>query len=136
MERMKKARMKRITRESDGSVVLDSTGLDWLNNYPDVIGTKFGSLGKQGFQIYIDNLTMNDEIPVAPIALTNVVVADTRGVSFQSVSNKTYRLQSTPDLVSTNFSDTGAIGIGDGGGMTLFDPAGTSTSKNYRVRQN
>ena len=132
----------RITRESDGSVVLDSTGLDWRNNYPDVIGTKFGSLGRMGFQIYIDNLKINDEIPIIndeipiTVASTNVVVANTAGVSFQSVSNKTYRLQSTPDLVSTNFSDTGAIAIGDGGGMTLFDPAGTSASKNYRVRQN
>jgi hypothetical protein len=53
----------RITRESDGSVVLDSTGLGWINNYPDVIGTKFGSLGRMGFQIYLDNLKINDVIP-------------------------------------------------------------------------
>jgi hypothetical protein len=126
----------RITRESDGAVFLDTTGFAWKTSQPDVQATKFGSIGRSGFQIYIDNLTINDVIPVTPITLTNVVVTDTRGVSFQSVSNKTYRLQSTPDLVSSNFSDTGAIAIGDGGGMTLFDPGGTSTSKNYRVRQN
>jgi hypothetical protein len=66
---------------------------------------------------------------------TNVVVDDVLGTSFSSVSNVTYRLQSTPDLVSSNFSDTGAMAIGNGGDMTLFDPTGPSTSKNYRVTQ-
>ena len=69
------------------------------------------------------------------IASTNVVVDDVLGTSFSSVLNATYRLQSTPDLVSSNFSDTGAIAIGNGGDMTLFDPTGPSTSKNYRVTQ-
>jgi hypothetical protein len=66
---------------------------------------------------------------------TNVVVADTAGVTFSSVVARVYRLQSTPNLVSSNFSDTGAFTIGDGGGMSLFDPAGTSTTKNYRVQE-
>ncbi len=66
---------------------------------------------------------------------TNIVVADTAGVTFSSAVDGLYRLQSTPDLVSSNYSDTGAIAIGDGGSMTLFDPAGTSTTKNYRVQE-
>ena len=61
------------------------------------------------------------------------VVTDAAGVSFDSISNATHRLQSTPDLVSSNFSDTGAFTIGNGASMTLFDPTGPSTSKNYRV---
>ena len=61
------------------------------------------------------------------------MVTATAGVSFDSLSNATYRLQSTPDLVSSNFSDTGAFTIGNGASMTLFDPTGPSTSKNYRV---
>ena len=69
------------------------------------------------------------------ITSTNVTVADTLGVSFNSVLNETFVLQSTPDLVSSNFSDTGAFAVGIGGGMTLFDPTGPSTSKNYRVLQ-
>jgi hypothetical protein len=69
------------------------------------------------------------------VSSTNVVVADTAGVTYSSVVDRVYRLQSTPDLVSSNFSDTGAFAVGDGGGMTLFDPAGTSTSKNYRVQE-
>ena len=71
----------------------------------------------------------------APVTSTNVTVNDTLGVSFSSEVGRTYVLQSTPDLVSSNFSDTGAIAIGNGGGMTLFDPTGPSTSKNYRVVQ-
>jgi hypothetical protein len=67
------------------------------------------------------------------IAITNVVVADTAGISFDSDESLTYRLEATPDLVSSNYSDTGAFVTGSGGPMTLFDPTGTSTSKNYRV---
>jgi hypothetical protein len=76
-------------------------------------------------------------LAVVPNVVTsaNVVVDDVLGTSFSSVSNETYRLQSTPDLLSSNFSDTGAIAIGNGGDMTLFDPTGPSASKNYRVKQ-
>ena len=71
-------------------------------------------------------------IPDPPIDLA--VIEDTLGVTFtNSVPDATYRLQSTPDLVSSNYTDTGAIAIGNGGTITMFDPAGTSTSKNYRV---
>ena len=69
------------------------------------------------------------------IGTTNVVVDDVLGTSFSSMSGATHRLQSAPDLVSSNFSDTGAMAIGTGGGMTLFDPTGPSTSKAYRVTQ-
>ncbi len=62
-----------------------------------------------------------------------VVIEDTLGATFDSVSNAAYRLQSTPDLVSSNFTDTGAIAIGNGAAIIMFDPTGTSTSKNYRV---
>ncbi len=130
----------KIVRALDGSVVTDTTGLAWRNSQPDVQAKKFGSIGKANLNIYVDNLTLNDEISEPPdpgvtVPSTNVVVADTAGVSFQSESNKTYHLQCTPDLVSSNFSDTAAIAIGAGGGMTLFDPAGTSTLKNYRVQE-
>lgn len=69
------------------------------------------------------------------IASTNVAVDDVLGTSFSSVSGATHRLQSTPDLMSTNFSDTGAIATGNGGNMTLYDPTGPSASKSYRVTQ-
>ena len=77
--------------------------------------------------------TLNPEPGDVMVLSTNVVVADAAGISFGSVTGATYRLESTPDLVSSNFSATGAFTIGSGGSMTLFDPAGTSTSKNYRV---
>ena len=71
------------------------------------------------------------EIPDPSVDL--VVIEDTLGATFDSVSNATYRLQSTPDLVSSNFTDTGAIAIGNGAAIIMFDPTGPSTSKNYRV---
>ena len=82
-------------------------------------------------RVHMDNFSLTAEPAV--VASTNIVVADTAGIAFDSVSGLTYSLQSTPDLVSSNFSDTGAFVTGDDGPLTLFDPTGTSTSKNYRV---
>ena len=62
---------------------------------------------------------------------TNVVV-DAAAVSFESTAGLTYRLESSPDLVSGSFADTGAAVIGDGTTMTLFDPIG-AISTDYRV---
>ena len=85
----------------------------------------------------IDITTSDHEILTGPEVIvpniSNVVVEATAGIGFTSEADFTYRLQSTPDLVSSNFTDTGAFVIGSGGDMILFDPTGTSTSKNYRV---
>jgi hypothetical protein len=70
-------------------------------------------------------------VPVVPAV--NIEIADTPGVFFNSVTGMTYQLESTPDLVSSNYSDTGAFVVGNGGSMMLFDPMGPTTSKNYRV---
>lgn len=64
---------------------------------------------------------------------TGMAVADTPGIAFMSEVGATYRLEATPDLVSSNYGDTGAFLIGNGGPMLLFDPLGPSTSRNYRV---
>ena len=65
--------------------------------------------------------------------ITNVGVADTAGMACDTDEGLTYHLEATPDLVSTNYSDTGAFVTGSGGPVTLFDPSGTSSMKNYRV---
>ena len=69
--------------------------------------------------------------PVAPSVA--VQVEDALAVEFVSDAGFTYELESTPDLVSSNFTGTGAFVIGNGTNMFLFDPTGTSTAKNYRV---
>jgi hypothetical protein len=102
-----------------GGVNARFVALDILSNHGDG-----GSVGIGEIQFFA--------VPDPPVDL--VVIEDTLGVTFSnSVLNATYRLQSTPDLVSSNYSDTGAIAIGNGGTITMFDPTGTSTSKNYRV---
>jgi hypothetical protein len=104
-----------------GGVDARFVALDILSNHGDANFVGFGEI--QFFAV---------PIPDPPIDL--VVIEDTLGATFtNSVLNATYRLQSAPDLVSSNFTDTGAIAIGNGGAITLFDPAGPSTSKNYRV---
>jgi hypothetical protein len=61
------------------------------------------------------------------------VAYGTATVSFVSIDGTTNRLESTPDLVNSNFSDTGASVLGDGTGKVLTDPAGSPNSKSYRV---
>jgi hypothetical protein len=87
----------------------------------------------QGAEVYVDDVIAGVPPGIVVVPSTNVVVDDTMGMTFNSESNETYRLQSTPDLMSSNFTDTGAIAIGNGDEMTLFDPGGASASKNYRV---
>jgi hypothetical protein len=141
-------------------VIGGDTGIEWSGIGLDVTAIANAWAGapdttQLGFLIYADNKFFfrtygNTESAAGPgpgpvleveaqtgiiIGSTDAVVDDVLGTSFSSVSNSTYRLQSTPDLVSSNFSDTGAFAIGNGGDMTLFDPTGPSTSKNYRVKQ-
>jgi hypothetical protein len=87
-------------------------------------------------QAHRELLTHLANVAASAANLFSVAVDDVLGTTFNSVLHAAYRLQSTPDLVSSNFSDTGGIAIGNGGVMTLFDPTGPSTSKNYRVLQN
>jgi len=85
----------------------------------------------------ISNLYVAATVFSGPVIIssTNVVVGDVLGTSFGSESGATHRLQSTPDLVSVNFSDTGAMAIGNGADMTLYNPTGASASMSYRVTQ-
>jgi hypothetical protein len=78
-----------------------------------------------GFQIF----NIPSEVPS-----TSIVVQATAGIGFNSDTGVVYNLECTPDMVSSNFSPTGASVIGDGGSMALFDPTGPlDTNKNYRV---
>ena len=81
---------------------------------------------------YLDGF-VSPPSPDTVVSSSNIVVEATAGIGFLSEAGVEHRLQSTPDLVSSNFTDTGAITIGDGGPQILFDPTGTVTTKKYRV---
>ena len=103
-----------------GGVPARFVALDILSNHGHAGFVGFGEI-----QFFV--------VPIPDPDVTLAVIEDTLGATFDSVPNATYRLQSTPDLVSLNFTDTGAIVIGNGAAITMFDPTGPSTSKNYRV---
>jgi hypothetical protein len=112
----------------------------WIVNpsgsVPTPAGFEFNYVGissySEGNNVYVDDV----KVPARTVEyITQVEMDGTLGTIFNTESNETYRLQATPDLVSSNYTDTGAIAIGDGATMTLFDPAGPSASKNYRVTQ-
>jgi hypothetical protein len=69
-----------------------------------------------------------------PVNVVDADVGDQVATEFLSEAGTTYELESTADLVSSNnWSGTGAIAQGTGANLVLFDPAGYSTSKLYRV---
>jgi len=111
--------------------------LDWASQDLDGRIDELAVFGAALSATQISNLYVAATVLSVPetLDLNDVAVDDVLGTSFNSVSGATHRLQSTPDLVSTNYSDTGAIAVGTGAEMTLFDPTGSSTSKNYRVTQ-
>jgi hypothetical protein len=63
---------------------------------------------------------------------TEVTLGDVMAMEFQSVQGTEYRLEST-DQVATNWQFAGMILIGDGDVMHMYDPAGISALKAYRI---
>lgn len=70
-----------------------------------------------------------------PVGITTVTVSAVQGLSFASVSDAIYRLQSTTNLLAQEWQTAPGTLIGTGGSMTAFDPDGFSTVKVYRVIQ-
>ena len=91
-----------------------------------------GLRSRAGERVYEwDNFSVQYE----DLEIDEVEVGGVTGLAFASETGTTYRLDATPDLVNTNdFSSTGAFVEGTGGTVTLFDPAGFSTGRIYRVR--
>lgn len=70
--------------------------------------------------------------PTYPLTVASeaVVGGETTGTEFTSQPNTTYTLQY---MDANGWEDTGAFANGDGSDIILFDPAGYSTSKQYRI---
>jgi len=117
---------------------------------PLVVDTGGGVLQTNWLQAVIEEVRIYDEYLSAeqvedlflagpthilePINMVDADVGDQVGREFLSEAGTTYALECTTDLVfSNNWSATGAIVEGTGGTLTLYDPAGYSTSKLYRV---
>ena len=70
--------------------------------------------------------------PPAMVEFADVAVGDAMAMEFQSVLGTEYRLEST-DQVVTNWQFAGMVLMGDGNTMHMYDPAGHSTQKVYRI---
>lgn len=100
-----------------------------LNNL--FLGTRPGA-----GEIFIDGIEVFEgPIPEpTPADIVMAEITDEFGLQFQSETGKVYSLEFTADLVnSNNYRKTGALVEGSGEIMELFDPAGFSTGKAYRV---
>jgi hypothetical protein len=88
-----------------------------------------------GSEVSFESISLTGSNIVEEIEITQVAAANTTALEFLSQSNVVYGLDSTTDLVtSNNFMSTGAYTIGNGTNQFLFDPAGFSTNKAYRVQ--
>jgi hypothetical protein len=66
------------------------------------------------------------------VSVNNASIEAVQGISFQSVSNVWYELQSSPAVTGT-WKSSGVRLLGNGEAMSFFDPTGYSTQKFYRV---
>jgi len=107
------------------------SGTTICGNYPDQVDGDWQDIGSNCVQDACDACSLSVAVPVEPSV--DVLVEDTFATEFVSKAGITYELESTPDLVSSNFSGTGAFVIGTGTNMVLFDPTGFSDTKHYRV---
>jgi len=118
-----------------GPLVVDTGGGVLITNYLKAV--------YEEVRLYNDYLT-DDQIQALfeagpthifePLNVVDAGVGDQVFTEFLSEAGTTYALECTTDLVfSNNWSATGAIVEGTGGTLTLYDPAGYSTSKLYRV---
>ena len=141
----------------DGSITITANGGTGALRYSIDDGvtfeaaTAFTGLGAGSYLIVVEDasgcqasttVTLSDSpagnvTTGAPIVFTDVVIADTAGLEFQSNSNESYRLEYTIDPGGTSaWVAAGAVLTGDGNLMTFFDPTRASTSKTYRIIQN
>jgi hypothetical protein len=120
---------------ANSSTAADANTLTWLLVRAQNSGPSTGATA------HFDNMLIESLAAPGPdpepalgvVPTTAMVVEDTPAVSFDSTVGITYYLQSTPDLVSSNFTDVGAYVDGNDSTLLLFDPDGLSTSRNYRV---
>ena len=131
---------------ADPSIVTGTVGSALTNNFANpssaadansltrlLVRAQHGGASVAGAAALFDNMLIESLASSAVVPSTGINVADTPAVSFDSAGGVTYRLQSTPDLVSSNFTDVGAFVEGNGQTRLLFDPDGPSAGKNYRV---
>ena len=109
----------------------DPVQADWLHweirnldNPPTGVDTNTGS--------YADNILIEVSEGGPDVVMSeSITVTNTIGVEFDSVTGESYSLEVTTNLV--DWSQAGATIAGADTRLTMFDPSGSSTSKNYRV---
>jgi len=95
-------------------------GLAGVYQRPDISEIKlFADLNSIGAETEVD--------------FADITVNDREGFSFTGEVDRIYTLQHTQDLIDTNWLETDTFIRGTGGESFAFDPAGTTTGKNYRI---
>jgi hypothetical protein len=131
-----------LARKSGGFAMLFQGPDVHLTVGPLVVTVDSGNLQTNWLQAVIEEVRIYDEYLSAeqvqdlfdPINVVDADVGDQVATEFLSEAGTTYELESTTDLItSNNWSGTGATVEGTGANLALFDPAGYSTSKLYRV---
>jgi hypothetical protein len=69
----------------------------------------------------------------ATLAFSEITVADTLALQFQSTDSVQYQVQSSTNMPSGVWTDLDYVLNGNGGQMLAFDPTGITTAKQYRI---
>ena len=87
--------------------------------------------GVQWGDVNWDNVYVGEPVPVPTPSTVNV--PDVPMLVFDASDGTRYELEYVDMPADTNWMSAGYVIIGDGGTVTAFDPAGTTTSRTYRL---
>jgi hypothetical protein len=116
-----------------GKVTSGGNSID-ANNYADVF---VGATTNGDWRVAVPLIgAASDQLAIGAwqtVTISTAEVADVTGLQFASVDGNLYELFAVTNLVTDTFESTGALVRGDGGIVTIYDPAGYSTQKTYQV---
>jgi len=122
------------TSGASGQFLASATGLQTLSWIHPERYVMFQNNGANNVFMNMDDLRISAAPePVVHPVITDVYRADMGAMQFDSVAGVDYKLQYLAEGTTNLWFETGAFAAGTGGTMHLFDPAGYSSNKTYRI---
>ena len=95
-------------------------------------GVSFIATNFETADAVVDNVRMGSFV-LAAVGMKEITVGEATGYQFNTDAGTVYRLERGAGASPSSWTDTGARVLGDGGSVTVFDPAGRVPEDTYRV---